>query len=34
MQRGRLDLERLRRWAPTLEVEDLLELVLAESALD
>jgi hypothetical protein len=34
MQRGRLDLEHLRRWAPSLEVDDLLERALAETAQD
>lgn len=34
MQRGRLDLEHLRHWAPTIAVDDLLERALTETAQD
>jgi hypothetical protein len=34
MQRGRLDLEHLRHWAPSLAVDDLLERALDEAARD
>lgn len=34
MQRGRLDLDHLRHWAPTLAVDDLLERALAEASQD